>query len=285
MTGPKPDFEPMPLGERAERALAWMQDHVPGTNPGLAALERESTAGGTLIAGGLAYRLFFWLVPFGLVIASIASFWERADPEGLESSAKRFGLGAAAAHTATEAVEEGAQGRWYYLIFGLVLLQWFAMGVVRAMRLAHAVAWRTGRVKLRHPIQAGILFTLLATAVIAVSSLAQLLRAEHVPAGIVLTFAVVLVYGAIALWMMVLLPHRDAPWRALLPGAVLVAVGLEGLHLFGVLYLAPRLGRSSELYGSLGAATVILLWLYIIARLITASAFLNATLWERKQSH
>ena len=44
----------------------------------------------------------------------------------------------------------------------------------------------------------------------------------------------------------------------------------------------PRLGRSSELYGSLGAATVILLWLYIIARLITLSAFLNATLWERR---
>jgi uncharacterized BrkB/YihY/UPF0761 family membrane protein len=46
--------------------------------------------------------------------------------------------------------------------------------------------------------------------------------------------------------------------------------------------LVPRLGRSSELYGSLGAATVILLWLYIIARLITLSAFLNATLWERR---
>jgi uncharacterized BrkB/YihY/UPF0761 family membrane protein len=27
---------------------------------------------------------------------------------------------------------------------------------------------------------------------------------------------------------------------------------------------------------------VILLWLYIIARLITLSAFLNATLWERR---
>ena len=48
------------------------------------------------------------------------------------------------------------------------------------------------------------------------------------------------------------------------------------------LYLVPRLGRSSELYGSLGAATVILLWLYIIARLVTLSAFLNATLWERR---
>ena len=170
----------------------------------------------------------------------LASSWPRSQVSGsarnhggLESSAKRFGLGAAAAHTATDAIEEGAHERWYYLIFGLVLLQWFAMGVVRAIRLAHAVAWGTGRVRLRHPIQAGIFFTLLATAVIAVSGLAQLLRAEHVAAGIVLTISVVLLYGAIALWMMVLLPHRDAPWRALLPGALVVAVGLQGLDLFG----------------------------------------------------
>jgi uncharacterized BrkB/YihY/UPF0761 family membrane protein len=63
-----------------------------------------------------------------------------------------------------------------------------------------------------------------------------------------------------------------------------VAIGIQALHLFVAFYLAPRLGRSSELYGSLGAATVILLWLYIIARLLTFSAFLNAHLWERRQA-
>jgi hypothetical protein len=41
------------------------------------------------------------------------------------------------------------------------------------------------------------------------------------------------------------------------------------------------LGRSSELYGARGAATTILLWLYVTARLLTLSTFLNATLWER----
>ena len=48
-----------------------------------------------------------------------------------------------------------------------------------------------------------------------------------------------------------------------------------------LLYLAPKLGRSSELYGALGAATVILLWLYLEARLFVGAAFLNACLWER----
>ena len=82
---------------------------------------------------------------------------------------------------------------------------------------------------------------------------------------------------------MLLLPHRDTPWTALLPGAVLVGVGALGLQLVHGPLPRPRIGRSSELYGALGAATVILLWLYIIARLITLSAFLNATLWERRQ--
>jgi uncharacterized BrkB/YihY/UPF0761 family membrane protein len=58
---------------------------------------------------------------------------------------------------------------------------------------------------------------------------------------------------------------------------------VEEVHLVVVLYLAPRLGRSSSLYGPLGAATVILLWLYLTARMITGAAFLNATLWERRR--
>ena len=83
------------------------------------------------------------------------------------------------------------------------------------------------------------------------------------------------------LWIMDKLPHRSDSWRDLLPGALLVAFGAQVIHLAVVLYLAPKIGRSSELYGALGAATVILLWLYLIARLIVASAFLNAALWHR----
>ena len=40
----------------------------------------------------------------------------------------------------------------------------------------------------------------------------------------------------------------------------------------------------SELYGALGAAASVLLWLYLIGRLVVGSAVLNATLWERNRS-
>ena len=78
------------------------------------------------------------------------------------------------------------------------------------------------------------------------------------------------------------LPHRATTWQRLLPGAALVAVGAEVLHFAVILYIAPKLGRSSELYGTLGSATVVLLWLYLVARLIVAGAFLNAAAWEQK---
>jgi uncharacterized BrkB/YihY/UPF0761 family membrane protein len=279
----EPDSGPLPLDPRVERAVHWLSDRVPGGGAGLMALERETTAGGTLIAGGLAYRLFLWLLPFGLVLASIASFWERGDPEGLESSAEDFGLSESTARSMSEVIQDSSHSRWYFLIIGLWFLMWFAIGVVRALRVAHAVAWRTPRERFRRPVHAGLLFTLFATALIVVSGSSQWLREHAGLGGLMVTLLLVALYAAGALWAMRLLPHQDVPWTAFIPGAILVGVGLQALHLFTALYLVPRLGRSSELYGSLGAATVILLWLYIIARMITLSAFLNATLWERRR--
>ncbi|MGH3062142.1 MAG: YhjD/YihY/BrkB family envelope integrity protein, partial [Gaiellaceae bacterium] len=69
----------------------------------------------------------------------------------------------------------------------------------------------------------------------------------------------------------------------LLPGALVVAVGTELLHVAVAFYFAPKLERSSELYGALGTATVLLVWLYLFGRLFTSATFLNATLWERRQ--
>ena len=63
---------------------------------------------------------------------------------------------------------------------------------------------------------------------------------------------------------------------------MLVAVGAQLVNIAVVYYFVPKIGRSTELYGTLGTAAVLLVWLYILARLITSGAFLNATLWERR---
>jgi uncharacterized BrkB/YihY/UPF0761 family membrane protein len=53
------------------------------------------------------------------------------------------------------------------------------------------------------------------------------------------------------------------------------------LHIASIIYFVPRLDHSPRLYGSLGIAATLLLWLYVIARLFVAGLFLDATLWYR----
>jgi uncharacterized BrkB/YihY/UPF0761 family membrane protein len=92
-------------------------------------------------------------------------------------------------------------------------------------------------------------------------------------------------FGALvvlALFASSLLPHAPVPLVRLVPGALLLAVTAQALHVLTVFYLSPKLRSSSELYGGLGAAATVLLWLYLIGRLVVLSAVLNATLWERQ---
>lgn len=287
----KPRDEPSKawLGERVAaaqvlgaRTLNWGVERVRGVEAGLEAFELERRGGGTLIAGGLAYRLFFWLLPLGLTIAALLSFWQEVDPDGIDEAARELGMGATAARSASQAIADSTSSRWYFLLAGLWFVGYFSLGVLRALRLSHALAWGVRPERLRRPFAAVALYNGVALGLMGSGAFAAWVRAETEILGILVTLGMFVVYGGIALAVMSLLPHGDAPTRALLPGAVLVAVGTQAIHLLVTLYLAPRIGRSSELYGSLGAATVILLWLYVTARLIVASAFLNATVWRRR---
>ena len=269
-----------------ERALAraeWAREHLPWGDVVAEALERERIAAAGLLAGGLAYRLFFWIVPLGLVFSASLGYWVEEDRVGLESAARDFGIGGAVARAAAETVAQEPHSRWYFLAIGGWLLVWFGGGVVRAANVAYAVAWGLRPERVRHPLRAGALFSAGMIALILITSGTAALREVAPGPGLLFTLAIVVLYLAAIVWVSTLLPSRAADWRAFVPGAVLVAVGTQLIQLFVALYLAPRLGRSTALYGALGAATVILLWLYLEARLFVGAAFLNACLWERSQ--
>ena len=270
--------------ERMRRAGDWANERVPGAFMVGVALERERIAAAGLLAGGLAYRLFFWLLPLGLVLAAVSSFWVDADRRGAADAARDFGMSGPAVQSAMNAIAEQHHARWYFLAVGIVLVVWFSMGVVRALNVAFSVAWGIRPTKLRRPVAAAIAFTGIVVLLMAVTGLTQLLREQLGGTGLLLTLSLLAFYLVCVLWIMDKLPHRSSSWRDLLPGAVLVALGTQLVHLAVVLYLAPKVGRSSELYGALGAATVVLLWLYLLARLIVAAAFLNAALWEHHEA-
>ena len=69
------------------------------------------------------------------------SFWGDEDQVGLEDAARDFGIGGAATDSAMSAIAAEHHARWYFLLAGLALITWFGIGVVRALVVAHAVAW------------------------------------------------------------------------------------------------------------------------------------------------
>jgi uncharacterized BrkB/YihY/UPF0761 family membrane protein len=247
-------------------------------------LEHEHDLGGGLIAGGVAYRLFLWLVPLGLIVAAILSFWSDHDAEGLEDASREFGITAAFASAATEALQSSDRNVALLLVFGLVVLAWFTVGAIRALVLAHALAWQLKPPRIRRPLHAIAAFNGLFL-LYALSSAALAWLKEQIGAGALLGVVFTLALTtALALCVMWLLPHRATRARELLPGALLVAGGAQLLQIAVVLYFAPRLGRSEATYGALGVAATMLVWLYVISRLITIAAFLNATLWSRARA-
>jgi len=274
---------PEAIREFGVRAAETARARVPGAPAVFESLERERLAGSGLLAGGIAYRFFLWLVPFGLVLAGLGSVWTETDPDGLENAAREFGLGGAAARSAESAFHSHEHGRWYLVGAGAVLLVWFGMSAVRALRVAHAIAWAAPAPKLRNPLYASLVFAGFVIGIGVVSSGGRWVEHEvGEPVGALVSLAVLGVYLAGSVAAMDLLPHGAAPWQALLPGVLVLSLGMLVLHVVVMLYLAPKIGRSADLYGAFGAATVVLLWLYIIARLIVSAAFFNATLWDRK---
>ena len=55
------------------------------------------------------------------------------------------------------------------------------------------------------------------------------------------------------------------------------------LHLITVYYLPLTISHKSATYGAIATALALLAWAYLVGRLLTAAAVLNAALWHRKQ--
>jgi uncharacterized BrkB/YihY/UPF0761 family membrane protein len=78
------------------------------------------------------------------------------------------------------------------------------------------------------------------------------------------------------------MPHApDLPWTVFLPGAAVFGLGLEVLHLVTVYWIATQVEHKTDTYGAIGFALALLLWAYLLGRLITTAAVVNETLWAK----
>lgn len=272
---------------RAEHTVDWYQE-LAGTRPTfqmpLTFMTWYFGRQGLLLASAVAFRLFLWLMPLSLFFAGILAGVAGSDPAAARSLTKTAGITGTATDQVVAALKDGNKSWWIAVIVGAAGALWGARSLLRCLWLVHAHSWQIVQPKpaVRHVIVTVFVFVgawcglLVATAVIP--------RLDHlIPAGL-LVAVLAEIGGSTAIWLGVTLrlPHMPGAWTDLLPGAVLFGVSLTVLHAVSRIYLPHRMEHSSQLYGALGVAGVILAWLLVMGQIIVGAALVNAVWYEHR---
>lgn len=240
------------------------------------AAERNRRVAASVLAGGIAYRLLLWLLPLGLILGGALGLM---DADSTEAALTTGGLPAAVVDVIGDVARAAGSDWWWLLGVGVPLLLWAGYSGAKAVQLIHSLVWDQPPPRAK-PLASSIAFTGVLCGFMFAFALTWWLRDEASLKRLLAAALATVPLATLWLWASLRLPHRDAPWRALLPGAFLVAVGLQVLHVLIVEFLAPKLEKATTLYGSIGAMTTILFFMYFAGRLIVTSPILNSSLYH-----
>ena len=266
----------------AERLVANRSEN-PIVDIGLSTLERDQARGAPLLAGALAYRLFFWLLPFTLVLVAGLGFLAHADSTTPTDITESIGVVGFAATSITAAGAQAEHSRWWALGIGLFGLYFASVSFLKSLTLTAALLWGVPARKLRRKPVAALAMSGLVVAVLLLLGLEAKLRDRFPVFAFPSTFVFMIVVAGIWLLVSHYLPRAQGTgWLHLVPGALLFAVGIQGVHLATVYFVSRKFESASSTYGALGAATAMLLTLFLMGRVIVLAIELNAVLWERR---
>ena len=264
----------------AERAHAERTRHG-SVDAAFQMADHDSEIGGGIMAGALAYRLFIWLLPLALVAVAGLGIASNAGSSTPEDAAKSMGLAGIVSSSVAGAANSPA--RWYALLIGIPLLVMTTRSVLRTLIVIHRLTWTEPRGAVPKPTWGATLRLLAALlGFFVISTLATAARQSSVGSGLLVIVVIPIPYAALWLLISTRLPHRDSTWHALIPGALFWGIGIQVLHLVTAYFIAPQAGSKHGTYGSLGIAAALLLGLFLISRLVVATAVVNATLWARR---
>jgi uncharacterized BrkB/YihY/UPF0761 family membrane protein len=283
------------LAEHGRQWLTFEQSHLQEelqarrqrsdmVDAGFLVRDLDARVGGGILAGALAFRIFLFMVPVVYVIFTVLGVISRAlghDPAQLARNAGITGV------LASTVVKVADQSPWTLatLVLGAVVTMFITAGsLLKALYVVHWLIWRVPRVK-PAGLTPKLVLTGLAVAGSALGVAINNVRTSSGAAGAVL--AVLIVTGlSFAAWWWVSwkLPHAPIPARALIPGAVLMAIGADVLQLLTTYWIGNLIARKTSTYGAVGVALAVLLWVYILGRIMVGSAGLNSALYYRREN-
>ena len=247
--------------------------------------DRYSELHGGELASAITLSAFLSLLPLLLVGIAVLGFFSAASSKDLAKEVienLQLDRSSQTAELIGDAMRTAETSRKAASVLGLAGLLWTGLGVVNALQYAWNTAWQVpGRglrdkaVGLAWLCGAGVVFL----ASFAVSAGSQLLPWFLEPLGILLGLATGV---GLWLWTAHTLPNRRVGWRALLPGALVGAIGFEILKVLASFVVPRVVASSSELYGPIGVVFAVLAWLLLFGRLVVYAAVVEVVLWEQR---
>lgn len=256
------------------KLIEWAEQTLPGR-----CLRRFLAINGTTLALVVAAQAFTAFIPLLIVVASL-------NPAGNSDGVgrrvvERFHLtgDAASAVQTLFARPPGAEGA--LTVLGVVLLVVSGLSLSRALQRAYEAAWGLPR-SVRGTLNGVVALTILLTQIVLLALLAGLLRG--VPAGSVATFVIRI---GLTVFVWVVLQHMllagRISWRLLLPGALLAAVGQQGLSLLSALWMPHVIEQNAQRYGVIGVTFALLSWLTAVGVLLVGAAVVSAEMGLTRQ--
>ena len=266
-------------GETAKARLEDARSRHASVELGWSLYEGDSSIGGGLLAGALAYRLFVLLLPTSLLLVSGLGLYAGAADKSTRQVTREAGLHGLFASNVAATASGGA--RWLVFILMIPAVLYAAAKLYRALAIVHALVWHsTGRAGRTTRRGVAVLLGVLLATVVSTEIVGWIRRHDQL-GGVAALVVYTVVVGGAWLALSLQLPHGGARWTSLLPGAVLVGVGLLGVNVFNV-YVTTRLVENrANTYGALGVATALLFSLVLVGRVAVVSAELNAVLYRR----
>ena len=246
----------------------------------LAVQKRYGELNGNYLASSVTLSAFLSLFPLLLFAIAILGFFSAGDPSLAASVVDKLGLTGDAANGITTAIATAEKSRKAASVIGVAGLLWSGLGLIAAFQYAINAAWQvTGR-GWRDKLT-GVMWlagaTLLFLTSFATSAVIRWLPGFLAP---LTTLAGLSVNFALWLWTFKILATREVGWKALVPGAVVGALGFEVLKAVGAFYVPGAVASASALYGTLGVVFATLAWLLFFGRLVVYAAVVNVVRWE-----
>ena len=245
-----------------------------------------------------AYSMIFSFFPVLLVIGSVLANWRKGAPYLREISYALGSILPAGGNTALGYLKGAAQHPLGWLTTTSVITLWTASGVMiswmEGFRRCYELPKTWGLVKERLIAFLLVIFALIpmtfATLLVAVGSKfeARLLPYIDPDFGVY----VFLLWGAMrwliatltSIAVIALIYHhavpRTQPWHSVMPGAMLATI-LWFSTTVGFRAYLQHFGNFATIYGSLGAAMALLVWMYLISLVVLVGAEFNALLFPR----